>query len=137
MPNGEHHSHRMPKANRRWVEGGPIASGRSALLLRVNNFSTPGCGWRIHSRDRPARCGLLSAHIHVLIIGPPEKTQRFQSPLPAIADRFDATRKTFQVGRVRNGRGSLGPMAITPFPIPAHRTGRTDFRYPALRLAHC
>src|SRR5207247_1451043 len=37
-------------------------------------------------------------------------------------------------GRVEDGRGSLGPMASAPFPIPAHRTGRTDFRYPALRL---
>jgi hypothetical protein len=29
-------------------------------------------------------------------------------------------------GRVEDGRGSLGPMAITPFPIPAHRTGRAE-----------
>jgi hypothetical protein len=35
-------------------------------------------------------------------------------------------------GRVEDGCGSLGPMAITPFPIPAHRTGRTDCRYPAI-----
>jgi hypothetical protein len=41
----------------------------------------------------------------------------------------------YSTGRVEDGRGSLGPMAITPFPIPAHRTGRTGFRYPALRLA--
>ena len=26
-------------------------------------------------------------------------------------------------------------MAVAPFPIPAHRTGRADFRHPALRLA--
>ena len=38
-------------------------------------------------------------------------------------------------GRVEDGRGSLGPMASAPFPIPAHRTGRADFRHPALRLA--
>src|SRR3954466_4220757 len=38
-------------------------------------------------------------------------------------------------GRVEDGRGSLGPMANAPFPIPAHRTGRADFRHPALRLA--
>jgi hypothetical protein len=37
-------------------------------------------------------------------------------------------------GRVEDGRGSLGPMANAPFPIPAHRTGRADFRHPALRL---
>ncbi len=33
------------------------------------------------------------------------------------------------VWRCLNGR------AITPFPLPAHRTGRADFRHPALRLA--
>ena len=38
-------------------------------------------------------------------------------------------------GRVEDGRGSLGPVASTPFPIPAHRTGRADLRHPALRLA--
>ena len=36
--------------------------------------------------------------------------------------------------RVEDGRGGLGPMANTPFPFPAHRTGRADFRHPALRL---
>src|SRR6516162_1689886 len=39
------------------------------------------------------------------------------------------------IGRVEDGRGSWGPMAITPFPISAHRTGGPDFRSPALRLA--
>ena len=29
----------------------------------------------------------------------------------------------------------MGPMANAPFPIPAHRTGRADFRHPALRPA--
>ena len=38
-------------------------------------------------------------------------------------------------GRVEDGRGSLGPMANAPFPIPAHQTGRADFRHPAFRLA--
>jgi hypothetical protein len=38
-------------------------------------------------------------------------------------------------GRVEDGGGSWGPMAITPFPISAHRTGGPDFRSPALRLA--
>jgi molybdate transport system substrate-binding protein len=38
-------------------------------------------------------------------------------------------------GRVEDGRGSLGPKASAPFPIPAHRTGRADLRHPALRLA--
>src|SRR6202011_1532578 len=40
-----------------------------------------------------------------------------------------------RLGRVEDGRGSWGPMAITPFPISAHRTGGPDFRSPALRLA--
>src|SRR5665213_2743542 len=39
------------------------------------------------------------------------------------------------LGRVEDGRGSLGPMANTPFPIPAHQTGRADFRHPAFRPA--
>src|SRR6185369_3240804 len=39
------------------------------------------------------------------------------------------------LGRVEAGRGSLGPLAIAPFPIPAHQTGRADFRHPAFRLA--
>src|SRR6516162_5733795 len=38
-------------------------------------------------------------------------------------------------GRVEDGRGSLGPMANAPFPIPAHRTGRAALPHPALRLA--
>ena len=38
-------------------------------------------------------------------------------------------------GRVEDGRGSLGPLANAPFPIPAHQTGRADFRHPAFRLA--
>jgi hypothetical protein len=48
---------------------------------------------------------------------------------------MDFVQKHFtQSGRVEDGRGSLGPMANAPFPIPAHRTGRADFRHPALRL---
>ena len=38
-------------------------------------------------------------------------------------------------GKVEDGRGSLGPMANAPFPIPARQTGRADFRHPAFRLA--
>src|SRR5262245_62901581 len=38
-------------------------------------------------------------------------------------------------GRVEDGRGSLGPMANAPFPIPAHQTERADFRHSAFRLA--
>src|SRR5262249_51691495 len=38
-------------------------------------------------------------------------------------------------GRVEDGRGSLGPLANAPFPIPAHRTGRAELPHPALRLA--
>src|ERR1700720_2732486 len=41
----------------------------------------------------------------------------------------------FSVGRVEDGRGRLGPMAIAPFPIPAHRTGLAELPHPALRLA--
>ena len=45
------------------------------------------------------------------------------------------SRRHVSDGRVEDGRGSWGPMAITPFPISAHRTGGPDFRSPALRLA--
>ena len=38
-------------------------------------------------------------------------------------------------GTVEDGRGGLGALAITRFPIPAHQTGRADFRRPAFRLA--
>src|SRR5580658_4097128 len=40
-----------------------------------------------------------------------------------------------RLGRVEEWRGCLGPEAIAPFPLPAHRTGRADFPHPALRLA--
>jgi hypothetical protein len=46
-----------------------------------------------------------------------------------------ATCRNVCCGRVEDGRGSLGPMANAPFPIPAHQTGRADFRHPAFRLA--
>jgi hypothetical protein len=39
-------------------------------------------------------------------------------------------------GRVEDGRGSLGPMANAPFPIPAHQTGRADFRHPLSDWLH-
>src|SRR6516164_6352727 len=32
------------------------------------------------------------------------------------------------------GAVAWGPLAIAPFPIPAHQTGRADFRHPAFRL---
>src|SRR5215831_464347 len=34
--------------------------------------------------------------------------------------------ENFTVGRVEDGRGSLGPEANDPFPIPAHLTERAD-----------
>ena len=40
--------------------------------------------------------------------------------------------------RMLNGNDRLcaeRPMANAPFPIPAHQTGRADFRHPAFRLA--
>ncbi len=40
------------------------------------------------------------------------------------------------LGRVEDGRGSLGPFGIAPFPIPAHRTGRADLRHPARDWLH-
>jgi hypothetical protein len=40
-----------------------------------------------------------------------------------------------QLVESRMGAVAWGPLAITPFPIPAHQTGRADFRHPAFRLA--
>ena len=37
---------------------------------------------------------------------------------------------------VESRRGAVAwPCGCTPFPLPAHRTGRADFQHPALRLA--
>ncbi len=36
---------------------------------------------------------------------------------------------------VEKRRGGLGPVGITPFPLPAHQTGRADFPHPASRPA--
>jgi hypothetical protein len=54
------------------------------------------------------------------------------SGLPLSTDVLGIGQKVSN-GRVEDGRGGLGPEAITPFPIPAHRTGHADFRHPALR----
>src|SRR5215813_1632491 len=39
-----------------------------------------------------------------------------------------------QMVESRIGAVAWGLLANAPFPIPAHRTGRADFRHPALRL---
>src|SRR5258708_23017054 len=54
---------------------------------------------------------------------------------PASTSQKHATLRKSPSGRVEDGRGSLGPMANAPFPIPARQTGRADFRHPAFRLA--
>src|SRR5262249_21390003 len=50
-------------------------------------------------------------------------------------ERSFSTAEQSGTGRVEDGRGSLGPIANAPFPIPAHRTGRAALPHPALRLA--
>src|SRR5450432_267955 len=76
------------------------------------------CGWGSGiDLDQLGRLASLSMTPGVLTCGDTEK-------LPDV-----------RVGRVEDGRGSLGPMANAPFPIPAHQTGRADFRHPAFRLA--
>ncbi len=40
-----------------------------------------------------------------------------------------------QLRGVEERRGGLGPVGITPFPLPAHQTGRADFPHPASRPA--
>jgi hypothetical protein len=54
---------------------------------------------------------------------------------PQIPDQRRCISQVVRVGRVEDGRGSLGPVAIAPFPILAHRTGRAELSHPALRLA--
>src|SRR3954470_2677693 len=49
-------------------------------------------------------------------------------------DRADVQVKSDLV-ESRMGAVAWGPLAIAPFPIPAHQTGRADFRHPAFRLA--
>ena len=49
------------------------------------------------------------------------------SGLPPTAD-IGTSSRFGRRGRVEDGRRSLGPMANAPFPIPAHQTGRADFR---------
>src|SRR5450432_1535913 len=76
------------------------------------------CGWGSGiDLDQLGRLASLSMTPGVLTCGDTEK-------LPDV-----------RVGRVEDGRGSLGPMANAPFPIPAHQTGRADFRHPAFRPA--
>jgi hypothetical protein len=55
--------------------------------------------------------------------------------LPTNSAAPNRERARVRFGRVEDGRGSLGPMANAPFPIPARQTGRADFRHPAFRLA--
>ena len=46
-----------------------------------------------------------------------------------LAALIGTTRSRVNVfSRVEDGRGSLGHSATPPFPIPAHQTGRADFR---------
>src|SRR5260370_27927593 len=40
-----------------------------------------------------------------------------------------------QMVESRMGAVAWGSLAIAPFPIPAHQTGRADFRHAAFRLA--
>jgi hypothetical protein len=56
------------------------------------------------------------------------------SAIPPIAAEKRTSREV-GVGRVEDGRGSLSPAAIAPFPIPARQTRRADLRHRAFRLA--
>ena len=58
---------------------------------------------------------------------------RLRGPYPRRA-RSSASRALSR-GGVEERRGGLGPMGITPFPLPAHQTGRADFPHPASRPA--
>src|SRR3981189_3292789 len=71
----------------------------------------------------------------------PQRRARLSLPNAAVLsrtrvdNRFCMGAGIVRFGRVEDGRGSWGPMANAPFPIPAHQTGRADFRHPAFRLA--
>src|SRR5258706_8712935 len=107
----------------------PLLSHRLALkvLAKPIAFNPP--------RSRPLLCT-----IHHLINFTLASVENVPA-VPAVLDKGHKSKRTrraghrrFRVGRVEDGRGCLGPMANAPFPIPAHRTGRADFRHPALRL---
>ena len=48
---------------------------------------------------------------------------------------FNVSRPMELGGGVEERRCGLGSMGITPFPLPAHQTGRADFPHPASRPA--
>ena len=54
---------------------------------------------------------------------------------PFLACRPISAVPHLSMGRVEEGRGGLYRIGITPFPFPAHQTGRANFPHPAFRLA--
>jgi hypothetical protein len=77
---------------------------------------------------------LLRARVTLLPQGGPLSSRLVPAGLDYI-DGLQIGPHNVRSGRVEDGRGSLGPMANAPFPIPAHQTGQADFRHPAFRLA--
>src|SRR5262249_47025588 len=76
-------------------------------------------------RSRPNRAGFLAG------IG-----SAHRAGIKYIRKRTEIAQcKVGSCGRDEDGRGSLGPKANAPFPIPAHQTERADFRHSAFRLA--
>src|SRR5215813_11329827 len=97
---------------------------------------------RRYSGDRPTR--KIAPHLPFVIpagigsIGwiPALGTRGFRRPLSDLSTDLPVRcHGSGRDGRVEDGRGSLGPIANAPFPIPAHRTGRAALPHPALRLA--
>src|SRR5262245_18131465 len=81
---------------------------RSATMLHRDVFAKPG---------PEMGQGLPSS--------PPPPPQISVRSIPDSGHAHDGPEHS-RSGRVRDGRGSLGPSASAPFPISAHRTGRAD-----------
>ena len=88
----------------------------------------------------PGRASLVPAHAghrnQLEGVFPWRRKDQPTDPLPSKSS-FSAcnARPVHTDGKVEDRRGSLGPMANAPFPIPAHQTERADFRHSAFRLA--
>ncbi len=95
---------------------------------------------RLHSNYGPLdRSTAQGGLCHRASIHPVTRTNRLPAtrsnrPVWVVPSSTSDTRLLGARG-VEERRGGLGPMGITPFPLPAHQTGRADFPHPASRPA--
>jgi len=97
---------------------------RQHIITRHHHHTKPPAtkGAETRRSDQPRKGGVgapLTKNLMPAKVG---------SHLEADAQRY--RRQTVVTGRVEDGRGGNAP-----FPVPAHQTGRADFRHPAFRLA--